>query len=194
MTGTFTYTYSYADCLATLRAREIGRRLWLRRAGRYTLFNAAFLGVAAALAISEGDGLADLAEPDAALTIAAFMVGLTAFLVAVDVVFERWMPWFGFRRLSVRNQPVRLHFGEALAWSMSGMSGEASWSSVKRLVRTQQGLFLFISEVEAFMLPRRALADDAALDALAAFARARMAEASASGPPAPPRTTPAEKP
>jgi hypothetical protein len=98
------------------------------------------------------------------------------------VVFERWMPWFGFRRLAVRNQPVRLRIGDAVAWSMTGLSGEASWSSVKRLVRTDKGLFLFLSEAEAFMVPRRVLAGEAAWDALAAFMEARM-KTSGSAPP-----------
>jgi hypothetical protein len=185
MAYTYTYTYTYADCLATLRARNTGRRPGLRRAGRYVLFNAIFLGVAAGLAISDGAGPADFARPDIVLMVVALMAGLTAFLAAVDGVFERWMPWFGFRRLAARNQPVRLHFGEAIAWTMNGMSGEASWSSVKRLVRTPHGLFLFISEAEAFMLPRRALASDAEWDALAAFTESKMTAAgSARRPPA----------
>ncbi|HEX2552652.1 MAG TPA: YcxB family protein [Microvirga sp.] len=178
----YTFTYTYADCLATLRARSVGRRPALRRVGRYALFNLIILAATAALTAWDGGGLPDPTDPDTALAIAAAMAGLTAFMAAVDVVFERWMPWFGFRRLAVRNKPVRLHFGEAIAWTTNGMSGEASWSSVKRLVATPQGLFLFISEAEAFMLPRRALASEAEFEAVAAFARAKIAASGARCP------------
>jgi len=179
---TYTYTYTYADCLATLRARSVGRRTGLRRIGRYVLLNLIFLAAAAAVALLDGGSLPDLRDPAVALLFAKVMAGLTAFMALVDVVFERWMPWFAFRRLAVRNQPVRLQFGDTVAWSMNGMSGEASWSSVKRFLATPSGLFLFVSEAEAFMLPRRALADDAEFKSLAAFARERIA---AAGPDAP---------
>ena len=59
----FTCTFSDADGLATFRAREFGRRPWLRRAGRYALFDAGFLGAAAGPAMTEGTGPADLVRP-----------------------------------------------------------------------------------------------------------------------------------
>jgi YcxB-like protein len=168
-----TYTYDYGDFVALVRAkRSLGR---LGRFGVVTHFlvvGALYLALAAAGFAWDGVPLATLIERENLLMLLAGLLVAIVIVAVIDFVFLHWLYRLVFRRFALANREMTVTLDDdRIAWAATGFAGECAWSSVKWMVETKDRLFLFISKVEAIVLPRRATASDTEFQSMAAFVR-----------------------
>jgi hypothetical protein len=172
----FGYTFLVADYRAFLAARRqlypIKGALWR---WRYALVPAITLIVGGAMAWSDGVPLRRLLSTEVVLAFAPIIAGLVVCLVLVDLISDRVLtPWI-FRRFAMANQPVDVVIDdEGLAWTSGGIRGSLLWSRFGRAVEAGNAMFLFISKVEAITLPRRAFASPEEFAALTLYAKEKV--------------------
>lgn len=155
---------------ARRRSPILGR--WARPL-KYAALVALAGGLSAAMTLSDGVPLSALVSWETG----AIALGLLAFLAFVDVLFDHVLLRWYFGRLAGAGKPVEVVLDEqGLAWTIAGASGRHDWSTMTRDVATPEHLFLFVSRMEAFTLPRRGL-EGGDWEAVVAFARAKMPRA-----------------
>jgi hypothetical protein len=82
-------------------------------------------------------------------------------IAVINFVFLHGLYRFVFRRFALANRQISIVLeDDRIRWASAGFVGECPWSNVKQMVETRDHLFLFISKIEAVVLPRRAVASD----------------------------------
>jgi hypothetical protein len=178
MAHVVTYTYSFDDYLALIRARR-AMGLFGRYATviRYILFVVTFLLVLAALTDWNATSLNDLANPETALIIVGGMIAIAAFITLVDLFFDRVLYRLVFRRFALANTELTVTLDEGgIAWKGRGISANTAWPMVKRIYVGSDRLFVFFSKIEALVLPARSLPSEAAFRDLVDYVRRRIGE------------------
>ena len=176
-----TYTYSFDDYLALVRARRaMGIFGGLGGVVHYVLAVIAFLLVLAALRDWRTMSFADVFTTGSLALIIGGAVFICFVIAAIDQFFERVLYRLLFRRYAIANSELSITVDdESIRWSAKGVSGNIGWPLTKRLYLARDHVFVFISKVEGLVLPRRGVAPPATFDELVSFLRARVAAAGA---------------
>ncbi len=169
------YTYSFADYQASRVARRklspIEYALWPWRYALLVGVNIAillFIAWHGGLTVEEFLSWAFLSE------VMPFYAGLLAFVVLVDVLIDRVLPAWVFRRYSMANKRLDFVFrNDGISWSCEGFKGEFDWSKVTKMVTLKDYLFLFISKLEAVCIPQRAFPSKDVFDRFIIYAKER---------------------
>jgi hypothetical protein len=166
-----TYTYGYDDFVALVRAKRtlgpMGRFGWV---SPYVVVSALYVVLVAAGFAWDGVPVSRLLEGQNLLMLLAGMLVVIAIVAAIDFVFLYWLYRLVFRRYALANREITITLeDDRIKWSSGAFAGECAWSGIKRMVETKDRLFLFISKVEAIVLPRRAVASDAEFRSIAAY-------------------------
>lgn len=170
------YTYMLADFQALRRAKRalspVDRVLWR---WRYVLV----LGISFAVLIGVFwdpelilEDVLSWSFLSEMLPLVLLLIGL---LILVDVIFDRVLvPWV-FKRLAIADKSLVMTFGHnGIAWSTEGIKGELAWSKVIRIITLEGYLFLFISKLEALCIPQRAFPSKDAFDSFVSYAKERV--------------------
>jgi YcxB-like protein len=173
MDQTVTYRFGLDDYVALVRAvRQLGL-LGLGHWGRNGFFTVVF-GTAAIILFVTIEGV----SMPFVLIFAAVLYGVTfAASLLIDAIAER--PWFRrfYRRFSIADKDVTLHFGDELGVRFAGVELKIQWPSIRHLIETKTHLFLFLSRAEGIVVPLRAVGSREKLGELAGSIRARLATA-----------------
>jgi hypothetical protein len=169
------YTYSFADYQASRKARRklrpIEYALW---PWRYALLLGVNLLVMLFVTWNAGLTADDVLSWTYLSEIAPLYAGLVACVALVDVLFDRVLPAWVFKRYSMADKLLALTFhDDGIDWSSEGFKGEFAWSKVKKIVTLNGYLFLFISKLEALCIPQRAFPSKDAFDSLVTYAKER---------------------
>jgi hypothetical protein len=169
MSITVAYTFGFADYVELVQARR-GFRRWVVCVARIAFMNVVFVAVVAtASVLVTGAGPFALFDRDSLPELAVCAGVLTLLGLLIDWNTERRRPRRSFGQMAIRDESLMFELGEAIVASARRASGRTEWAAVVRAVETDHGLFLFVSEAEAILLPRRALATSAEYDALRAL-------------------------
>ncbi|MBB3461364.1 YcxB family protein [Rhizobium sp. BK377] len=114
------------------------------------------------------------ASTSSVLISAAVFVAITVFSI-----FSHWFAWaiafLYYRQIASADATVTMTMSEAVVEASSTVADtKAPWSTVKRVLRERDYLFLAISKREAFILPRRSFGPEARFDAACRYAEARV--------------------
>ncbi|MCG7392771.1 YcxB family protein [Microvirga sp. ACRRW] len=169
------YTYSFADYQASRVARRklspIEYAIWPWRYALLIGINVVimlFLIWNAGLTADEVLSWTYLSE------ILPLYAGLIAFVALVDVLFDRVLPAWIFKRYSMANKRLDFIFrDDEIIWSSEGFKGEFAWSKITKIATLNSYLFLFISKLEAVCIPQRAFPSKDAFDHFVIYAKER---------------------
>src|SRR5258708_8130569 len=142
-----TYTYSYDDYLALIRAKR-AMSIFGGVGGvvHYVLLSAAYLLGIAALTDWRTTSLADLVAPRSLAIIVGGVVGICVAIALIDVFFDRVLYRVVFRRYALANAELSLAVDdEGIRWSGKGISANLAWPRVKRVYLGRDHVFGFIS-------------------------------------------------
>lgn len=173
MAFTLSYTYGYDDFAALVVAkRSLGLMGVLGRATPYVLVSLLYLVFMIGSLAFDGVPLTEMLS---APTIFYILVGVLLVVLCVAIInafFARLALRPVFRRYALANKEIAITLEESgLKWTGGGFTGGCPWDNVKWVVETKERLFLFISKVEALVLPRRAVSSEQDFEAVAAFVR-----------------------
>jgi hypothetical protein len=174
MDQTVTCRFGLDDYVALVRTARLLGPLG-RRLGRWGR-NAVFTAVASTAAIIFYIALEGVSMPFVLIFVAALYGLIFAASLLIDAVLER--PWLRrvYRRFSVADKDVTLHFGDdRIRISFAGFESTIQWPSIKHLIETKTHVFLFLGRVEGIVVPLRAVGSSEKLGALAGAIRARLA-------------------
>lgn len=109
-----------------------------------------------------------------------FAIVLT--LVALATFLSQWLMWaisfVYYRQLASADATITMGLTEQGVEGDSSIADmKAPWTTVKRVIRTNEYLFLPISRRESFILPRRAFESDGQFEAAYRFAEAHVTKA-----------------
>lgn len=170
------YTYSFADYQASRAARRklspLESALW---PWRYALLLGLNLLVQL-IVIWNGDLTADEVFSWAYLSgVLLLYTGVLATMALADLLFDRVLPAWVFKRYSMADRPLAFVFDDSgIRWSSEDMKGELAWSRVKKIVIFKGDVFLFISKLEALCIPQRAFLSKDAFDRFVTYAKERV--------------------
>lgn len=170
------YTYRLTDYQALRRAKRalnpFDNALWK---WRYVWTLGFSVAVLLFTILDQGMGADQVLSWTFLSTILPIFAGLILFIALVDVVFDRILtPWV-FKRYSMANRLLNVWFNDGgIQWSSEGFKGEIAWSKVRQLITLENYLFLFISKMEAIGIPQHALASKDAFDSLIQYAKERV--------------------
>jgi hypothetical protein len=173
MDHTVTYRYGRADYIALLRALRsqglIGRRFG--RWGRYVCFGLFFVALILLIGI-----LSRSFDPEVELLMAG--IGFVIIVLTAPVgefLADRGLALCIFPRFSAANKNIQLTFtDDGIRAQHDGMEGKLPWGSVKRILETDDYVFLPISRAEMVVVPRRALPSAAAAAELTNYIRSKV--------------------
>ncbi|MFC1459045.1 YcxB family protein [Microvirga arabica] len=170
------YTYSFADYQASREARRklnpVQYAVW---PWRYALLVGVNLAILLFL-IWDADLTAEEVLSWTYLSeILPLYAGLLVCVALIDVLFDRILPAWVFKRYSMANKPLAFAFHDnGINWSSEGFRGEFVWSKVTQIVSLKGYLFLFISKLEALCIPQRAFLSKDAFDRFVSYAKERV--------------------
>lgn len=176
MAHVVTYTYSFDDYLALIRARRaMGAFGRYATVIRYILFVVTFLLVLAALTDWNASSLGDFANAETAMLIVGGMIAIAAFITLVDLFFDRVLYRLVFRRFALANSELTVSVDDnGIAWKGRDITANTAWPMVKRIYVGNDRLFIFFSKIEGLVLPARSLPSEAAFRDLVEFVRRHM--------------------
>ena len=168
-----TYTNGFDDYAALIRAkRSIGPLGTFGPVTPYLVVSALYLALVLLGLLWDGASLGELLNRETVTIVLAGIPIVVLFVAAIDFLFMRVVYRWVFRRFALANAKIMVRLDEdGIHWSGNDFAGRCAWSKVSQVVETKDRLFLFISKIEAVILPARALASDAAFQDLAAYAR-----------------------
>ena len=170
------YTFSFDHYRALLRARRamgaFGRYAIVLR---YVLVIAAAVIVFVALTDWRKTSAADLMNVRTIAIVIGAMVALAVFVALVDLLFERVIYRWVFRRFALAGQELAVTLDDdGIRWAAGGASAHFAWSLVRRVYEGKDLLVIFFSKVEGLLLPRSGVASDEAFRSLVAFVESRL--------------------
>jgi YcxB-like protein len=170
---TLTYTYSYDDFAALIRAkRSLGPTGRFGPVTPYIAVSAIYLVLVVASFLWDSVPVTELLEGTTLLIILAGVPFVMFLVWLIDFVFLHVVYRIVFRRYAIAGKEITITLDSAgVKWTADGLTGQSLWSNVKRYVETEGYLYLFFSKIEALPLPRRAVKSDQEFKALAAFVR-----------------------
>ena len=173
MAYTLTFDYGYDDFAALIKAkRSLGLMGALGPATPYIVVSALYLLFMVASLAYDGMPFAEMLRAPAVFYILVGIPLVIALVAIINFLFARLAFRPVFKRFALADKEVTISLDETgVTWTGGGLSGACPWANVKWIVETKDRLFLFISKVEAVVLPRRAVSSDREFQALAAYAR-----------------------
>lgn len=170
------YTYSFADYQTSRVARRklspFEHALW---PWRYALLIGVNLGILIFLTWDAGLTADEVLSWAYLSEILPLNAGLIALVALVDILFDRILPSWIFKRYSMANKLLTFTFhDDGIIWSSEGFKGEFAWSKVMKIVTLKDYLFLFISKLEAVCIPQRAFPSKDAFDHFISYAKERV--------------------
>jgi hypothetical protein len=168
ITATYTYTFErFQMLMAARRQRE--------RAGkpsRYLVVS--LLYVASMLGMATWDGSLGRILQDLDLipkVLPYFVVGI-AFVCTVvffiDLLFDKVLYWFAFRRYAIANQLVRVDVtSDGILWNATDTSGRLNWPGIKGLtvLADRSAAILWLGKIEGLVLPADGFESETKFDA-----------------------------
>jgi len=170
---TLTYTYGYDDFAALIVAkRSLGLMGVLGPATPYVFVGFLYLAFLIGSLAFDGVPLADMLRGPAVVSILAGLLTVMVLTALINLFFTRLALRPVFKRFAAADKEIIITLDEdGIKWSGAGSMGGHPWGNVKWIVETKQRVFLFISKVEAIVLPRRAVSSDGEFEALTTFVR-----------------------
>jgi hypothetical protein len=171
MDQSVTYRFGFDDYVALVRAsRSLGPLGRLGRFGRIALFTVAVGTLAIAVSTFRDAAISNV------VIYAILVYGLLFAAVALsDIVGEPLLLRYRYRRFAIADKEVTLRFGDdGVRAAFAGVESSIQWPSFKYFVATKDHIFLLLSRAEGLVVPLRAVADAAALGALASSIRSKI--------------------
>lgn len=170
------YTYSYEDYLALIRARRaLGMFRGVGGVQHYILAAIAFVLVLGGLTDWSTASYADLVTPRSLAIVLGGIGGLWVLMALINFLFESVIYRLIFRRYALANADLAITVDDdGIRWSAKGVAGNLGWAVMKGVYLGKDHVFVFISKIEGLGFPRRGLPPGASFDELVSFLRSRV--------------------
>jgi hypothetical protein len=156
ITATYTYTFErFQMLMAARRQRE--------RAGkpsRYLVVSLLYAASMLGMAMWDGSLWRILQDIDLLPKVLPYFVVGIAFVCTivfcVDLLFDKVLYWFAFRRYAIANQVVHIELtSDGILWTATDASGRLKWTGIKglTLLADRSAAVMWLGKIEGLILP-----------------------------------------